>query len=129
MHDSRNPTALHHLADLGRDAGPPRWDWAIARLEPTGRLLLPVEACRALAATSGAEVRGVCHATVLVLTPGGGGRRLTIDARRRLYVPVWVRRGHDTTLVVGTQRANPIVVVASTELLDPIGNQMAGGTP
>ena len=59
-------------------------------------------------------MRGVCHATVLVLTPAGDGRRMTIDCRRRLYVPVWLRRGHDMTLVVGTLRANPIVVVAPT---------------
>jgi hypothetical protein len=99
-------------------------------LEPSGRLRLPIEACRALGASPGARAaaRGVCHPTVLVLRSTGGGRSLTIDGRGRLYVPVWLRRGHATHLVVGTQPATSTVAVARTSLLDALGDQLAGGT-
>lgn len=54
---------------------------------------------------------------------------MTVDGRGRLYVPVWLRRGHGTWLIVGTQAATSIVVVAPTSMLDALGDQLAGETP
>lgn len=129
MPDLRNSTALRQLTDLGPEPDPPDWAWAIAHLEPSGRLRLPTEASRSLGASPGASSAawGICHPTVLVLRSTGSGRLLTIDGRGRLYVPAWLRR-HDTHLVVGTQVATSTVVVALTSLLDALGDQLAGGT-
>lgn len=44
MPDLGKSSALRQLTDLGHLPGPPDWVWAVARLEPSGRLLLPVEA-------------------------------------------------------------------------------------
>jgi hypothetical protein len=50
MHDLRNSTALRQLTDLGHESDPPEWVWAVTRLEPSGRLLRPVDARDALGA-------------------------------------------------------------------------------
>lgn len=43
MRDLRTSTALHQLADLGPDPGLPRWAWAVVRLDPKGRVVLPAD--------------------------------------------------------------------------------------
>ena len=65
----RTSTALRQLADLGHQPDPPRWSWAMARLEPTGRLVLPLEARDALHIAAGDRntVRGICHRDALVM--------------------------------------------------------------
>lgn len=128
MYDSRNRSALQELSGLGRDPGPLRWHWAIVGLEPCGRLLLPDETRRALEAGPGdrAEVRGVCRRAALVLRADGGGRRMAVDGRGRLYVPAWLRRQNGEELVVGTHIATSIVVVTSPSWLDALGDELTG---
>ena len=46
MRDLRNSTALRQLADLGPDPGPSPWAWAVVRVDPKGRIVLPAEASR-----------------------------------------------------------------------------------
>jgi hypothetical protein len=53
MHDFRNSTALCQPTDLGREPDSPDWAWAVAHLEPSGRLL-PFEARAALGAGTAA---------------------------------------------------------------------------
>jgi hypothetical protein len=36
MPDTRISPALRQLADIGRDPDPPRWSWAIVRIEAAG---------------------------------------------------------------------------------------------
>ena len=61
MHDFRTSTALRQLADLGDEPDQSAWSWAVVRLDPSGRVRLPVEACAALAARpgDGVEVFGL----------------------------------------------------------------------
>jgi hypothetical protein len=75
MRDLRNSTALRQLVDLGHDPDPTRWAWAVARLDPAGRLLLAVEARAVLGIRLGQRttVRGVCHRVTLVLAADGAG--------------------------------------------------------
>lgn len=56
----------------------------------------------------------------------GRGRRITVDRRGRLYVPAWLRQGARTWLLVGTQAAASIVVVAPRSLLDGLGDRLLG---
>jgi bifunctional DNA-binding transcriptional regulator/antitoxin component of YhaV-PrlF toxin-antitoxin module len=130
MHDARTSTALRQLADLGRDPDPPRWHWAIARVEATGRLVLPAEARSALGATSGqpSAVRGGCNRVALVLRTDGAGAVIVVDRRGRLRLPVWLRRAAagSGSLLVGTRHARPMVVIASTGVLDGLGDTLAG---
>ncbi len=73
-----------------------------------------------------AEVRGVCRRAALVLRADGGGRRMAVDGRGRLYVPAWLRRQNGEELVVGTHIATSIVVVMSPSWLDALGDELAG---
>jgi hypothetical protein len=60
MHDPRTSTALRPLADPGHDPDPPRCTWAIARREPTGRLVLPTDARVALGVVAERSVVRAC---------------------------------------------------------------------
>lgn len=128
MHLLRNRTALRQLTDVGHEPDPSRWVWAVARLEPCGRLFLPEVTRAALGAGGpiGGEVRGLCHRTALVLQADGAGRSMTIDGRGRVYVPVWLRRGSTSGLLVGTHLATSIVVVAPTAVLDELADRLKG---
>ena len=124
------PAALRQLADLGRDPDPPGWEWGIARVEATGRLVLPAEARAALGATTGrpSPVRGGCNRVALVLRSDGAGAVIAADRRGRLRLPVWLRRAAagSGSLLVGTRLGRPMVVIASTGVLDGLGDALAG---
>lgn len=100
----------------------------MVRLEPSGRVRLPTAACAALEAHLGSsvEVSGVCHSDAFVVRAAGDGRRLTIDQRGRLYVPAWVRRGGNASLIVGTRHRDRIVVLAAPTVLDRVGDVLIG---
>jgi hypothetical protein len=72
------------------------------------------------------EAFGVCLRDVMVIRSTGDGRRLTIDGRGRLYVPAWVRRNHDMSLVVGTHHAQRTVVVVTPAVFDRVGDALIG---
>ena len=131
MPDPRTSLALLQLADIGRVPDPPPWRWAIVRLEGGGRLRLSPEARAALGAEPGhiVEVRGLCGPVALVLRPAGRGRAATIDARGRLYVPMWLRSEVSPSYLIGTRTATATVVVAPTTVLDDLGDQLLGEQP
>lgn len=54
----------------------------------------------------------------------GPGRRIGIDRRGRLYVPVWLRR---SALVAVADPHDGVVVLADIGVLDPIGEQLLRG--
>lgn len=128
MPDPRTSTALRQLNDLSHQPDPPRWAWAIARLEPTGPLVLPVEARRALGVRTKERtpVRGVCHRTALVLQADVSGAAFVVDGRGRLLVPAWLRTGTLAAVVVGTRLDPVLVVIAPTRALDTLGDLLAG---
>lgn len=128
MPDPRNSSALRQLPDLDLDPDPPRWVWAVAHLDPAGRIGLPLEARMALGAQPDrrTEVRGICHRVALVLRAGGTGAPLGVDSRGRLCVPAWLRREPVASLVVGTHHDAALVMVAPTTVLDALGDVLAG---
>jgi hypothetical protein len=69
---------------------------------------------------------GFTHARVVdgVLVLGeveGPGRRIGIDRRGRLYVPVWLRR---PALVVVADRGDGVVVLADVAVLHAVGERL-----
>jgi hypothetical protein len=131
MTDSRTRTVLGQHADLGRPLEPPRWQWGIARLDPTGRIVLPGEARASLGVTVGEPciVRGVCHRVALVLPTGGGtGAPVRVDGRGRLRLRVWLRGAGTASgaLLVGARGDAPLVVVAAAPVLDGLCDVLAG---
>jgi DNA-binding transcriptional regulator/RsmH inhibitor MraZ len=128
MPDLRTSTALRQLTDLSLDPDPSEWAWAVVRLDPKGRLALPLGARIALGphGMERIEVRGVCHRVALVLSPDGAGAAMTIDGRGRLCVPVWLRRGSTSSVLVGANHATSLVVVAPTAVLDGLGDVLVG---
>ena len=128
MNRPRTPPAV--LPDL---TGPPvarsLWRWSAAEPEPSGRLLLPAAARRALGAnsTEARAVTGIARGDSLVLRPkaaGGSGRAMTIDGRGRVYLPVWLRRHPGFLIGTRTGPDDPTVVVVPASLLDAIGEQL-----
>lgn len=71
-------------------------------------------------------MRGICHRVALVLSPDGAGAAMTMDARDRLMLPAWLRRGPGASMVVGTRSDTPMVVVAATTVLHGLGDILAG---
>jgi hypothetical protein len=67
MPDLRTSAALRQLPDLCPGPRKARWRWAVARVEPTGRLILPAEA-RAILGVVGAA-RGTCNRVAFLLRP------------------------------------------------------------
>jgi bifunctional DNA-binding transcriptional regulator/antitoxin component of YhaV-PrlF toxin-antitoxin module len=130
MHDPRNSTALRQLADLGDDPEPPHWAWAVVRPDPAGRLCLPIEARGTLGVEPGRrhELRGICHRVALVLRADGAGAPIVVDGRGRLSLPTWLRRRTGGSLVVGTDRATAMLVIAPVAVLDGLGGILAGGS-
>jgi hypothetical protein len=129
MPDPRIPTALHQLANLDHDELLPRWSWAIVGLERIGRIRLPAPAIAALDVGSGGEVRMRSNRLALVVGRDGTGAVATVDGRGRLYLPVWLRQAaaDHSTVLVGTAIETRLVVVASVDVLDGIGDRLAGG--
>lgn len=130
MNDPRTSTALRQLADLGHELEPSRWSWATARYEPGGRVRLPAAARAAVGCSPGQRlaVRGVCNRVALVVRPDGPGARIVLDAQGRLPLPAWLRRGPDRSLVIGTDPATRMFVVASARVLDGFGPLLTGST-
>jgi hypothetical protein len=128
MPNLRTSTALRQLNDFGHQPNPTRWSWAIARVEPTGRLLLPVEARAVLGARAGRRtpLRGLCHRDALVLNVDEAGGAFVVDSRGRLLVPAWLRTGTAAPVVVGTRIDAALVLIAPTATLDPIGDLLSG---
>jgi len=129
MRDPRLSTALRQLTDLGDEPEPPRWSWAIAGLEQTGRIRLPTTAQDVLEVGSGGSVRGRSSRLALVLAKEAPGAAMAVDGRGRLYVPVWLRQAaaESRALLVGTHIDPAVVVVAGVGVLDGIGDLLAGG--
>ena len=130
MRDLRNSTALRQLADLGTDPGPSPWAWAVVRVDPKGRVVLPADARIALGAPPGRQtsVHGICHRVALVLSPDDAGAEMGVDTRGRLGLPAWLRRGPATAMVVGTRGDRPLVVVAPASVLDAVGDLLTGSS-
>lgn len=126
MHPQRTSTGLRQFDDLGQSPPPRRWSWAIARLESTGRIVLPPEARRALGSPPGhsVDMRVRYSRLALVLRPDGPGATLSVDGRCRLYLPVSSRRGD--SVLIGTRTEVPLAMVAPVEVLDSIGGVLAG---
>ncbi len=130
MHDHRTSTALRQLTDLGGELDPPRWAWAVVRLDAKGRVLLSPDARSALGVRLGdrTEVVGRCHRVAMVLQRDGGGAPMVVDGRGHLRVPAWLRRGPGASMVVGTRYDAPVVVVAPATVLDGLGDVLAGSS-
>ena len=119
-------------AALPDHTGPPvkasPWRWAGAEPDPSGRLQLPPPARRALAddARGAIEVDGVVRGDTLVLRPGTvAGRDMTVDARGRIYLPLWLRR--HSCFLIGTHNRDAgevAVVVVPAVLFDTIGDRL-----
>ena len=116
-----DPRASSALAHLPLDEAPPtRWAFAIVAPDPSGRVQLPSAALDALATGPG---RARMAGGVLVLGRGdGAGRPIGIDRRGRCYLPVWVRQ---PAVLVATDAATGVVLVADAAVLDPIGDRLA----
>jgi len=102
-----------HLGDCERRSIEER------RRRTDGRLLLPAGARRTL--ESRAEMRGIVQRGALVIASDGPGRRITIEARGRLLVPVWLRQ-RGPSMLVGAHTDIALLVIVPTELLDSIGD-------
>ncbi len=127
---NRVSTAMRQLDDLAGNTPPPRWGWSIVTVEKTGRISLPTAARSALGVEDGhGAFAGICHATSLVLRPGGPESRNTFraDGRGRLQIPVWLRRHDPPALLVGALVDQGVVVIASTSLLDDVGDGLLLG--
>lgn len=126
MHPQRTSTALRQLDDLGAEPPPRRWAWAVAKLQPIGRITLPAEAGGALGWSPGVtvEIRGRSSRLALVLRRDGTGAAFRVDGRGRLYLPVWLRR--TDAVLVGTREDRPLVVIAAVGVLDGIGDLLLG---
>jgi hypothetical protein len=128
MSEPRASTARRQLAELEAVSDPPKWSWAIVTLEPSGRVRLPaVCLCGARRRTRRLRTR------VGDLSPGlarGPCRRgwatVDDDGRGRLYVPAWLRRGHDASLLVGTRYTDRVVVLVTPAFFDRVGNALIG---
>jgi hypothetical protein len=126
MPDLRTSTALRQLGDLGSGPPEPKWRWAVVRVEPTSRVVLPAQA-RALLGVAGA-IHGSCNRVAFLLTPDGPGAEVAIDGRGRVRLPAWLRAAAQAAdgVLVGTRSDPALVVVAPVGVLDPVGDLLAG---
>jgi hypothetical protein len=129
MPDLRTGTALRQLHDLGPDPAEIRWRWAVARVEPSCRVVLRGEARVVLGAAS--EVRGACNRVAFLLRPDGPGAAVVIDGRGRVRLPAWLRGAALAAggVLVGIRRDPALVVVAPTGVLDGVGDILVGDRP
>ena len=103
------------------------WQWAGADPEASGRVTLPPIARRALIGdTDGAvQVSAVVRGDTLVLRPDRAvGRATTVDARGRIYLPVWLRRHAGFLIGTHTNEDEAAVVVVPAVLFDAIGDRL-----
>ncbi|MGH9212469.1 MAG: hypothetical protein ACRD2C_17605 [Acidimicrobiales bacterium] len=126
MHPQRTSTALRQLDDLGREPPPERWRWAVAKLQPIGRVALPPEARDAIgwSREETVVVRGRSRRLALVVRRDGPGAALGVDGRGRMYLPVWLRRGD--AVLVGARVDATLVVIAPVGVLDGMGELVVG---
>jgi hypothetical protein len=125
MHDPRTSPALRTLADL--TAAPPqrRWSWSIGRLDDAGRVSIGRDAVDALAP---GPLTMSWHHLALLVEPADGSAAtapVVVDGRGRLTVPVWLRRRQPEVLV-GLDTIGPRLLVAPVEVLDRLGDVLAG---
>lgn len=117
MTDPRASTALRSLPV--DDAPLSRLAWTVLSPDPSGRVQLPA-AVVDLLGTGPSHARVVDG--VLVLSEiEGPGRRIGVDRRGRLYLPVWLRR---SALVVLADPGHRVVVVADVAVLDAVGERL-----
>jgi len=126
MNRPRTPPAA--LPDL---TGPPlpasRWQWSAAEPEPSGRLLLPPVARRVLGSESASPqvVSGSVRGDTLVIRPEHAeSPAMTLDARGRIYLPVWLRRHPGFLIGTHAAGADPAVVIVPATLFDAVGDQL-----
>jgi hypothetical protein len=129
MPDLRTSAALRQLHDLCPGPHKARWRWAVARVEPTSRIILPAEA-RAILGVVG-TARGTCNRVAFLLRPDGPGAEVAIDGRGRVRLPAWLRAAAHATggVLVGTRRSPAVVVVAPTSVFDGVGDLLVGDRP
>jgi hypothetical protein len=63
-----------------------------------------------------------------VLRADGAGAPMVVDGRGRLSLPAWLRRRTGGFLVVGTDHATAMLVIAPVAVLDGLGGILAGGS-
>ena len=126
MNRPRTPPAA--LPDL---TGPPvaasPWRWSAAEPEPSGRLLLPRAARRALGIDGDrtTSVSGVVRGDTLALRPPpAAGRSMTVDGRGRIYLPVWLRRHPGFLIGSHDDPTDVAVVVVPAVLFDAVGDRL-----
>ena len=110
-------------------AATPRWAFAIAAMATTGRISLPTGALGALGVEPGSTVRGFARGDRLVLHHDCAGRPVTIDARGRLTLPVWLRRAaHPTcSVLIATSLEAGVVVVVPISALEAVADVWGAG--
>jgi hypothetical protein len=124
MHDPRTSPALRTLAPLTGDPPAPRWTWSICRLDTAGRLCVPAAGVTALGPGPW-SMRWHRLAVVLEADAEAVGQAVSIDGRRRLLVPVWLRQ-QGRHVLVGTDAVHARVLVAPIGVLDGLGDVLAG---
>jgi hypothetical protein len=118
MTDPRTSTALRSLSLDDPPQG--RWRWAVAEPERSGRVRLPAHAVGVLGEAPAVWAR--IHGDALQLSPEAGrGRRIGIDGRGRLYLPVWLRR---PAVLVATAPAHGLVLAVDAALIDPVADRL-----
>jgi len=103
----------------------PRWRYAVVGCDEAGRIRLPAEIRPPLTG----RIRGLSRGPALVLRPEGVGAELRVDRRGRLALPLWLRclgSSSETVLVAWPVAAADRVVVAPTNVLDPLVEALAG---
>jgi hypothetical protein len=129
MPDLQTSTALRQLHDLGPSLRDARWRWAVARVEPTSRVVLRAEARAVLGMARTAW--GACNRVAFLLRPDGPGAEVAIDGRGRVRLPAWLRAAAHATggVLVGSRPEPAVVVVAPTSVLDGVGALLVGERP
>jgi len=117
MTDPRTSTALRHLP---LDGSPPSsLVWSVVSPDPSGRVQLPPAVVDVLG-TGRVHARVMDGGLVLGVAEGPG-RRIGIDRRGRLYVPVWLRR---PALMVVADPGLGVVVLADVVVFDAVAERL-----
>ena len=125
MHDPRTSPALRTLADLTDERRDRRWSWSVRRLDAAGRLSL---ARPVVAALGPGPWHMRWHHLALLVEPGPAddGPGAVVDDRGRVTVPVWLRQ-RNRNVIVGLDHDGPTLLLAPVEVLDRLGDVLAGG--